>query len=385
MPLRVLHCPWMVGGNAACLAAAERELGIESTTIVLQDPSYGYPADEVVWGDDDRPLVSELKRWGLLRRALRDFDVVHFNFGSTIAPQRIPGDARGVEQAKRFRDRGFRLYSRVAEQLDLPLLARAGKAIFVTFQGDDARQGDISGQLRVNGAVEAAPGHYTPKSDEDKRRRIRRFDRHADGIYALNPDLLQVLPPRARFVPYANVDPREWHPSGPPGLTDRPLVLHAPTNRGIKGTRFVLDAVSRLQSDGVDFEFRLVEGLPHAEARALFGRADLVVDQLLIGWYGGLAVESMALARPVVAYLREEDFGSVSPEMRAELPIVSAEPETIYGVLKDLLTARRGELAEIGRRGRRYVERWHDPLRIAEQIVVDYEAALDRRRASAVR
>jgi glycosyltransferase involved in cell wall biosynthesis len=141
----------------------------------------------------------------------------------------------------------------------------------------------------------------------------------------------------------------------------------------------VVDAVSRLRADGVDFDFQLVEGLPHAEARALYRRADLLVDQLLVGWYGGLAVELMALERPVVAYLRESDLGWLPPEMRAEIPIVSATPETIYEVLKELLTSRRVELAELGRRGRAYVERWHDPLRIAKRIVADYEAAVAAR------
>src|SRR5579884_163314 len=278
MPLRVLHCPWMVGGNPAGLAAAERELGLESTTLVLESPPFGYPADEILWTDDDRGVGREWKRWRLVLRAMRDFDVVHFNFGATIAPQRVARDAPGRQEARRLRDRLYFAYLAATEQLDLPLLARAGKAIFVTYQGDDARQGDVAAGFRVNGSVEAAPGHYTPASDRDKRRRIARFDRYADGIYALNPDLLRVLPPRARFLPYASVDPRRWEPWAPPPSRRAPLVVHAPTNRRIKGTRFLLDAVSRLRSEGVELELRLVEGLPQREALALLRQADLVVD-----------------------------------------------------------------------------------------------------------
>jgi hypothetical protein len=33
-------------------------------------------------------------------------------------------------------------------------------------------------------------------------------------------------------------------------------------------------------------------------------------------------------------------------------------------------------LREIGRRGRAYVERWHDPRRIAAILKADYEAAV---------
>ena len=56
------------------------------------------------------------------------------------------------------------------------------------------------------------PGYYTDETDRHKRERIAFFDRHADLIYAVNPDLLNVLPARAQFLPYASVDPREWDP-----------------------------------------------------------------------------------------------------------------------------------------------------------------------------
>lgn len=373
MPLRVLHCPDIVGGNPGGLAAAERELGLESWTVGLRPSPYGFAVDEVLWDEGDGPLARELERWGLVFRAMRHFDVVHFNFGSTIAPEWASGSTG------RFSP--WAIYSSVFEQLDLRLLARAGKAIFVTFQGDDARQGAVASSFAVNASVEAPPGYYTPRSDADKRRRIARFERYADGIYALNPDLLRVLPARTTFVPYAHLDPRTWQPGPPAGNRERPLVLHAPTNREIKGTRFVLDAVERLRAERISFDFRLVEGVSHSEVRSLYERADLVVDQLLIGWYGGLAVELMALGRPVIAYLRDEDLEVLPPDMRAEIPVIPAQPATIYAVLKELLTRRREELPEIGRRGREYVERWHDPLKIAAGVVADYERAVERCRA----
>jgi len=118
--------------------------------------------------------------------------------------------------------------------------------------------------------------------------------------------------------------------------------------------------------------------LTQSELKARCARADLVVDQLLVGWYGGLAVEAMALGRPVVAYLREEDLTGVPPEMREQLPLIRAEPSTIYGVLKEMLTTCRRDLAELGRRSRDYVVRWHDPRSVAEQLVADYEAAVRR-------
>lgn len=246
----------------------------------------------------------------------------------------------------------------------------------MTYQGDDARQGDF---LRAHYAIHSADeaGYYTPESDRLKRARIQTVGRYVDAVFAVNPDLLHVLPSGARFMPYAHLDVASITPSG--GAAHAlPKVLHAPSHRGVKGTRFILDAVHRLKSEGVPFEFVLVEGLSHAEAMKLYADADLLVDQLLVGWYGGLAVELMALGKPVVAYIRDQDLRFIPPAMQAELPVVNATPDSITRVLRDLLTVRRHELGEIGMRSRRYVEAWHDPARIASHLKSTYESLVSR-------
>ncbi len=57
--------------------------------------------------------------------------------------------------------------------------------------------------------------------------------------------------------------------------------------------------------------------------------------------------------------------------MAAELPIVRAAPGSLARVLADLLE-HRDQWAEIGQRSRRFVERWHDPVRIAERLLALY-------------
>jgi len=377
-PLRVLHCPTNIGGHPAGLAAAERELGVASRAVVFRRSPFGFPADEVLAEDGVSPLHFELRRWKLLVAALLAHDVVHFNFGRTILPSPISLatlSEQGYPAAVRA---AYTAYAKALEFRDLPLLRAAGRVLAVTFQGDDARQGDVCRALyEIEPSREA--GYYSAESDAAARRRIRSFDRHADLIYTVNPDLLRVLPARARFLPYAHVDPRRWAEVGVSREAAPPLLVHAPTDRGVKGTRFVLAAVERLRAAGVKFRFRLVEGLSHEEARKVYEAADLVVDQLLVGWYGGLAVEAMALGKPVIAYLRDEDLGRLPPGMAAELPILRATPDRIEGVLRRWLTAPADELRAAGRASRRFTERWHDPRRIAAEVVRDYAEALGRR------
>ena len=141
------------------------------------------------------------------------------------------------------------------------------------------------------------------------------------------------------------------------------MVVHAPTDRAVKGSRHVIEAVELLRAEGVRVRLELLEGLTHDKVRELTGAADIVVDQLMIGWYGGFAVEAMALAKPVVCFIREDQnpFG-------ASLPIVRATPSTLVDRLRELL-ADPARLAELGAAGRKFVETEHDPRRLARRAL----------------
>ncbi len=365
-PIRVLHAPAAVGGHAPQLARAERRRGLESVSVLLEPTPQGYVVDEVLAPEGSSRLRRELARGRLLVRAFREFDVVHLNFGSPLTPRRYPASVLGARGPSA---RLFDLYAGAVEFRELALLKRAGKAIVVTYQGDDARQ--------ARSAPELPPGYYDPELDERKREWIRRVDRYADVIYALNPDLLHVLPARAEFLPYASVDLRDWTPETQPP-EPVPVVVHAPSDRRAKGTDAVLAASADLDRRGVAHELVLVEGVTREEARRTYARADVLVDQVVIGWYGGLAVELMALAKPVVAHVNVGDLDALPEAMRSELPVIDADAESLAEVLNELLTTRRHELPEIGQRSRTYAEKWHDPDVVAARTEAAYREALRR-------
>jgi glycosyltransferase involved in cell wall biosynthesis len=357
--LRVLHVPAVVGGHAIGLARAERELGLDSIVVSFDAPPFGYSPDEVLFSRS-RSLTREIRRWTFLRRALREADVVHFNFGSTILPRYWPSvHGTGMRRL-------YGLYARLVEGLDLAALRRAGKGIVVTYQGDDARTAQ-SLRARVDAAW--IDDYYDPRDDSRKRRMVARFASKAHAIFALNPDLLDELPARAEFVPYAHVDPRRVKRTPIPDNRP-PVVVHLPTDRRVKGTDALVAAADDL---GGEVDLRLVEGVPHVDALRAIADADIVVDQLLTGWYGGVTVEAMAMGRPVVAHVREPDLDRIPPEQRTALPIVDATPQTIAAVLRSLLETDRERLATASRA---YVERWHDPLKIAERMRDAYEGAV---------
>ena len=86
-------------------------------------------------------------------------------------------------------------------------------------------------------------------------------------------------------------------------------MVHAPSSRRRKGTDHVVRAC-----DDLDVDLVIVEGL-HEEALARYRDADIVVDQLHAGWYG-LAIECMALGKPVVTFLHDEAVTRTQDRLR---------------------------------------------------------------------
>jgi glycosyltransferase involved in cell wall biosynthesis len=250
--------------------------------------------------------------------------------------------------------------------LDLPLLKARQKRIIHRFSGFDLRL--RSWDLERN---PHSPFRYGYSFVADERLQIGFIEMlrdYADQLLVQDPELGQFLP-EARIIPRA-LDLRQW-PFVGVAPADRPLVVHTPSNPEIKGTRFVLAAVEALRAEGLAFDFRLVQDVSHDEARAWMRKADIVVDQLLIGATGVVTLEAWALGKPVVLYLREDLFRPFYGT--SELPVANANPDTVTAVLRDLirdLDWRR----HLSAAGRRTVESHHDIDKVIDQLIELYEA-----------
>jgi hypothetical protein len=140
--------------------------------------------------------------------------------------------------------------------------------VFVTFQGDDARQGDhCRSHYPITFANRVEPRYCCRGSDDFKRASIARFSGLSQAIYSVNPDLLHVLPARARFVPYGHVFLDEWVPAYSQDHSGPLRIPHAPSHRLVKGTDLILAALEELKAEGCAFELLLVEGMSNAQAQ----------------------------------------------------------------------------------------------------------------------
>ena len=252
----------------------------------------------------------QAKQWRALASLLPRTDVFHFMFGLTLVPQ----------------------------SLQYPILRAVRKRSVMHYLGSDIR-GKTPEQLAAGKKAGAeVVGSW-------------------DAIQWV-PEAT-VIPPGIDLAAIAPVPPKERR---------RPVVVHAPSSRRRKGTEHVLAACG-----GLDVELRIVEGLRHDEAFAHYREADLVVDQLNAGWYGILAIECLALGKPVLTFLHDEARRRTEEAYSTEIPLVGVTAETLRDRLAELVEAGPAEWRRIGEASRAYVEQVHDVERVADALVELYE------------
>ncbi len=337
------------------LARGERRLGLESKVLTTSSNWLNYPYDISLHWEGKEPFGRLLSSFRAFLKYRNQFDVFHFNFGSTLID---------------FRRFGINHW-------DLPFYPKEKRIIF-TYNGCDARQ-----RAKTIKRVQIAPCHekecyggicIDDRRDKIREKRIEIASKHAAHIFAVNPDLLYFLPEKlSSFLPYSI---SSWYEiQALPYKMDRKVrIAHSPTNRAAKGSRYIIQALENL-GKRYPIEITLIENTPHDKALEDYMNADLVIDQVLIGWYGGLAVEGMKMGKPVCAFIREEDLRFIPAEMAKDLKeaIININPFNIEIVLEEYL-----ENPQLFYRKRQaaleYVHRWHDPLFVASITKSVYES-----------
>jgi glycosyltransferase involved in cell wall biosynthesis len=308
-PLRVVHCPVNTAGVPWTNVLALRRRGIDASLVVFNRYALHPEADRSL--DLGAGFVRrQARQWAALASLLPRTDVFHFMFGLTLVPQ----------------------------SLQYPILRTFRKRSVMHYLGSDIRG-------------------KTPEQLASGKKAGAEIVGSWDAI---------------RWVPEANVIPPGIDLAAvtpvPPSERKRPIVVHAPSSRRRKGTEHVVAAC-----EGLDVELRIVEGVRHDEAIAHYREADIVVDQFNAGWYGLLAIECLALGKPVLTFLREEARQRTEEAYGTEVPLVGVTAETLRDRLEALVEAGPTEWRRLGEASRAYVEQVHDVERVADSLVELYE------------
>lgn len=356
--MKVLHLPTNVASQISVTVRALRDIGVDARGLVLKNapaqddrciecfprlPRKKYPI---------RGTIQRLKWKRAILEAIHWADVVHWHCGTRT----------------------------LRNDHDLRCAAELGKPRIVEFWGSDIRIPDVASTDNpyVAGIYEENPNMALHL----RERSLRNQSRFAEyGFECLIPDaelepyiqsdlFSNILRSRQRLVL------ADFEPAYPDPNKQRPLVVHAPSDKAKKGTSAVLEAIEKLRKK-YDFEFKLISGMPKDQAVAIYHNCDIMLDQFVLGTHGLACLETMALGKPTMCYIKP----SLVKKYHSDLPIVNANQENLTQILADLLENGQ-KRHEIGRRSRAHIEKHHDAHKIAGDLVVIYEKLISKNRGA---
>jgi len=366
-----------VGGNPQVLSKYENLLGLESTLTCENPNLYTNFHEGTSCFQSSSTWKTELNRINLIKKSVWFDGVVHLNNGRFITP--YFGDRLHPKELvySKWMRKLIRFYARslLGIEYSLSRLKNRSKAIFLTFQGSDARETKCFVEKhQQSGLAEEVIGR-SGKTNNSIRRKKMLLAGIADKIYSLNPDLLEVLPKGSEFLPYATEA----------GLNARILpfrqgnefvVGHAPTHRIVKGTDEIIRVVENLRSKGINIRLELIEGLSREDAEKKYQEIDLFIDQLVIGWYGVVSLEVMALGKPVLCFIKGRGLRFVPQKMLADFPIINADESSLEEKLVGVMQMSIEQRQSLAERGLEYLREWEDPTKMAQRVVGDYRNVL---------
>jgi hypothetical protein len=309
----------------------------------------------------------------------RSFDINLFFFEAAV---RLTGSRFGHRNFRRvvlawallrfdvfnyFYDRGLMIrdgrYGINPEELQL--LFDSGKRLYTYAYGADVRSQEITVKLGEPNICQACPqpGRYCVCKTEDLNASLKRLDGRVTARIAMG-DMISYVP-GCRDLHYWPLDLRKFKAAEPLAYMrgDTLRVAHAPNHGHFKGTAYLMDAIERLRREGYPIELVSVQGVRNEKVLELFRTSHLIADQFIAGFHGYTALEAMALARPVLCFLRNDDM-MIDP---ATCPIINVRPEQVYDMLKKCLECGV-DLALLGKRGRAYIDRYYSIEAVAVRL-----------------
>lgn len=340
---RLLIAPMNSAGQAFAWArAAEKLPDVSAANFMYRDPSdvFMFRADhEIPTG-----LFVTSRRWQRTQRRSVETGFTHvivesgrhiFGTDGTVLAQIDRLQQRGVEVALLWHGSDIRIPSEHARrERDSPFL-----------------KGDYPEQQKL----------------EDNTVANHRLIRESGlPVYVSTPDLLSFVP-EATWLPVV-VDVPRWEAAAAfPALTrSKPVVVHAPSRSSLKGSALITEVVRALHGEGV-IEYREITGVPSERMPEVYGDADVVLDQFVLGIYGVAACEALAAGRLVVSHVGDDVRAEVLSRTGLALPIVQARADELEMVLRQV-AAHPDRFVDNVAAGLAFVRAVHDGRRSAEVL-----------------
>lgn len=342
--LKVFHGMVNYGTQAGIFSKELRNQGVEAFSLSMPDRFKRQIDFEMLHGGSFIAKVfKHIYNYFFRFHCFLKYNTFHFYYGTALFPYR----------------------------LDLPLYRLFGKKVIMEYLGTECQlyEYSIKKYKWTNSKGQFETTELGLLHDKNIIKRYNSEKKYIDKSFVCSPMYLEFIE-NSTLLPLAiDLTKYTYEP-----ITDKEYlqILHAPTDRGFKGTSYIIDAVNRLIDEGYKIKLVLAEGLTHNELQRKYIECDIFIDQILAGWYGTASIEAMAAGRPVICFMRDSYYQYLDSKM--EIPIISASPDEIYDVIKNITTKSKEELRTIGLNSRKFIEDFHDVKKITSHLIEMYKS-----------
>lgn len=185
---------------------------------------------------------------------------------------------------------------------EFDFLQRHGLTVVCVFTGSDIRSPKLMRSFQQRTGLETivtyldqvSPVFGTDAYDDQRRRTAAVADDCADAIFTASVDQMSYLTRPTEPFPYFYPDDDLLLDASKHAAPGPRLVVHAPSSPIIKGTQVVRAAVQRLRSEGYEFDYRELVGVPHEDVLSALREAHIVLNEFYAFVPGVFGVEAMA-------------------------------------------------------------------------------------------
>lgn len=328
--LKIFHGPINICGIGSNLSNWQKHKGAISDFITFSENKLASNSAYCLHLEKYPRILRPFIKLAFFSLCLTKYDIFHFYYGTSFLPY----------------------------QLDFPVLKLFRKKIIMTYCGSEARLIEVERERNLYWDL-LTISLDDPKFDNKKKWTMRWHKLWVDRAIAprnLYASVSQIYPAskiEKDLWVHNLINLGDYNPTY--SSNPIPLLVHAPSEGGIKGSLYVERAITKLEDEGYEFNYQRIENMAHDLAIELYKQADIILDQFLLGGFGTLAAEGMAMGKPVVGYIIDE----VRQEHFPDCPVVNATIDTLEVVLADLIV-NPDKRIEIGRKGRVFVEQHLD-------------------------
>ncbi|MBC7411308.1 MAG: hypothetical protein H7331_02485 [Bacteroidia bacterium] len=235
---------------------------------------------------------------------------------------------------------GENILTRKLRKLELSIYQLLGKRVIMHFAGADVRSNNYIDWKREH-IVEYLSGvkntNYTEPFQDALIKNARKY---GNAVLVSTPDMLDIIP-EATYYPVV-LDMEQVNIKLEKS-TKKIKILYSPSSHRTKGSDYIhmaLEAILANNANDVELitPSKLITNtnqysLTRYELLQQMSQAHIVIDQLIIGWYGLKTIEALALGCEVVCYIDD----AYAHNLFDNCPIHNANVNNLQGVIQSVI------------------------------------------------